>query len=150
MGRSLDLNGTTVLIACLFWGYLWGLIGLILAMPITVSVKLVFQTVPELNKWAELMSVDWQSPETAATEPANAAQVDSPIAGASGEHRRTAARHLLRRNPRREIAQASRLTGRLRYDETRQRQRQSVTDATVSEEPSSMEVISGILCPLKL
>ena len=62
MGRSLDLNGTTVLIACLFWGYLWGLIGLILAMPITVSLKLVFQTVPELNRWAELMSLDWQSP----------------------------------------------------------------------------------------
>jgi predicted PurR-regulated permease PerM len=62
MGRSLDLNGTTVLIACLFWGYLWGLVGLILAMPITVSLKLVFQTVPELNRWAELMSLDWQSP----------------------------------------------------------------------------------------
>ena len=63
MGRSLDLNGTTVLIACLFWGYLWGLIGLVLAMPITVSLKLVFQTVPELHRWAELMSLDWQSPE---------------------------------------------------------------------------------------
>ncbi len=62
MGRSLDLNGTTVLIACLFWGYLWGLIGLILAMPITVSLKLVLQSFPELDRWAELMSVDWQSP----------------------------------------------------------------------------------------
>ncbi len=37
MGRSLDLNGTTVLIACLFWGFLWGLVGLVLAMPITVT-----------------------------------------------------------------------------------------------------------------
>ena len=63
MGRSLDLNGTTVLIACLFWGFLWGLMGLVLAMPITVSLKLVFQSVPELNQWAELMSVDWQSPD---------------------------------------------------------------------------------------
>jgi predicted PurR-regulated permease PerM len=62
MGRSLDLNGTTVLIACLFWGFLWGLAGLILAMPITVSMKLVFQSVPELNRWAELMSCQWQSP----------------------------------------------------------------------------------------
>jgi predicted PurR-regulated permease PerM len=62
MGRSLDLNGTTVLIACLFWGFLWGLVGLILAMPITVSLKLVFQTVPELNRWAELMSYHWQTP----------------------------------------------------------------------------------------
>ena len=65
MGRSLDLNGTTVLLACLFWGYLWGLVGLVLAMPITVSLKVVLQTIPELNRWAELMSVDWQSPEPA-------------------------------------------------------------------------------------
>ena len=62
MGKSLDLNGTTVLIACLFWGFLWGLVGLMLAMPITVTVKLVFQTVPELNRWAELMSCQWQTP----------------------------------------------------------------------------------------
>lgn len=62
MGRSLDMNGTTVLIACLFWGFLWGLVGLILAMPIAVTMKLVFQTVPELNRWAELMSLDWKTP----------------------------------------------------------------------------------------
>jgi predicted PurR-regulated permease PerM len=62
MGRSLDMNGTTVLIACLFWGFLWGLVGLILAMPIAVTMKLVFQTIPELNRWAELMSRDWQTP----------------------------------------------------------------------------------------
>jgi hypothetical protein len=68
MGRSLDLNGTTVLIACLFWGFLWGLVGLILAMPIAVTMKLVFETVPELNRWAELMSLDWKTP--GAEEPA--------------------------------------------------------------------------------
>jgi len=62
LGRSLDLNGTTVLIACLFWGFLWGLVGLVLAMPITVTLKLVFQNVPALNRWAELMSRDWQTP----------------------------------------------------------------------------------------
>jgi predicted PurR-regulated permease PerM len=62
MGRSLDLNGTTVLIACLFWGFLWGLVGLILAIPLTVSMKLVFQHVPSLHRWAELMSRGWQPP----------------------------------------------------------------------------------------
>ena len=76
MGRSFDLNGTTVLIACLFWGFLWGLVGLVLAMPITVCLKLVCQTVPELNRWAELMSMHWQTPgpsgpvETASAGPA--------------------------------------------------------------------------------
>ena len=77
MGRSLDLNGTTVLIACLFWGYLWGLVGLILAMPITVSLKLVFQNVPELYRWAELMSVDWHPPE----EPTEIKEPDEVEAG---------------------------------------------------------------------
>lgn len=74
MGRSLDLNGTTVLITCLFWGFLWGLTGLILAMPITVTLKLIFQTVPELNRWAELMSCQWQTPDKPETseEPAEA------------------------------------------------------------------------------
>jgi len=79
MGRSLDLNGTTILIACLFWGYLWGLAGLVLAMPITVTMKVVFQTVPELNRWAELMSLDWQSsPESAAVKSEEAAH-ESPV-----------------------------------------------------------------------
>ncbi len=62
LGRSLDLNGTVILIACLFWGFLWGLVGLVLAMPITACLKLVFQAVPDLHRWAELMSRDWASP----------------------------------------------------------------------------------------
>jgi predicted PurR-regulated permease PerM len=62
LGRSLDLNGTTVLLSCLFWGFLWGLVGLVLAIPITVSMKAVFQEVPRLHRWAEIMSLDWQTP----------------------------------------------------------------------------------------
>ncbi len=62
MGRSLDLNGTTVLIACLFWGFLWGLVGLVLAMPFAVCMKLVFQNIAPLHRWAELMSYSWQPP----------------------------------------------------------------------------------------
>ena len=62
LGRSLDLNGTVILIACLFWGFLWGLIGLILAMPITACIKLVCQSHPGLHRWADLMSRDWQPP----------------------------------------------------------------------------------------
>jgi AI-2 transport protein TqsA len=62
LGRSLDLNGTTVLIACLFWGFLWGLIGLVLAMPFAVCMKLVFQQMPSLYRWADLMSQTWVPP----------------------------------------------------------------------------------------
>jgi predicted PurR-regulated permease PerM len=69
LGRSLDLNGTVILIACLFWGFLWGLVGLILAMPITACIKLVCQNIPELHRWADLMSRDWQPPEILKEEP---------------------------------------------------------------------------------
>ncbi len=69
LGRSLDLNGTVILIACLFWGFLWGLVGLVLAMPITACLKLVCQNVPELHRWADLMSRDWQPPPGPAEEP---------------------------------------------------------------------------------
>ncbi len=62
LGKSLDLNGTVILIACLFWGFIWGLVGLVLAMPITACVKLIFQAVPDLHRWAELMSREWKSP----------------------------------------------------------------------------------------
>lgn len=78
LGRSLDLNGTTVLIACLFWGFLWGLEGLFLAIPITVGLKLVFQHVPRLNRWAELMSRDWQTPVPSAGPEADTASPADP------------------------------------------------------------------------
>ncbi len=81
MGKSLDLNGTTVLIACLFWGYVWGLAGLILAMPIAATIKIVCQTIPELNRWAELMSVDWRSPSPPDAED-QAASALPPVATA--------------------------------------------------------------------
>lgn len=83
MGRSLDMNGTTVLIFCLFWGFLWGLVGLVLAMPIAVTMKLVFQMVPELNRWAELMSLDWKTPSVPA--PAEDMPPDAPGPPASSE-----------------------------------------------------------------
>lgn len=78
MGRSLDLNGTTVLIACLLWGFLWGLVGLILAMPITVSLKLICQNIPELHRWAELMSRDWHPPEPVLPRPTGTTIADPP------------------------------------------------------------------------
>jgi predicted PurR-regulated permease PerM len=77
MGRSLDLNGTTVLLACMFWGFVWGMVGLVVAIPITVSLKLICQQAPSLHRWAELMSRDWQTP---APEVPAARSEASPVA----------------------------------------------------------------------
>ena len=56
MGRSMDLNATTVMLACLFWELVWGMTGLFLAMPIMAGVKAVLYHVPEWRVWANLMS----------------------------------------------------------------------------------------------
>jgi predicted PurR-regulated permease PerM len=41
VGRRVHLNALSVTIALLFWGWLWGAIGLILAIPITGTIKVV-------------------------------------------------------------------------------------------------------------
>jgi predicted PurR-regulated permease PerM len=58
MGRSMDLNATTVMLACLFWDLVWGMTGLFLAMPIMAGIKSVLYNVPELRPWANLMSIE--------------------------------------------------------------------------------------------
>jgi AI-2 transport protein TqsA len=56
MGRNMDLNATTVMMACLFWELVWGMTGLFLAMPIMAGIKAILYHVPEWRPWANLMS----------------------------------------------------------------------------------------------
>jgi predicted PurR-regulated permease PerM len=41
VGRRVHLNALAVTIALLFWGWLWGAIGLVLAIPITATIKVL-------------------------------------------------------------------------------------------------------------
>ena len=56
MGRSLDLHPITILLALIFWGMIWGFEGMILGVPITAVVKIIFEktetTVPVANLMA--------------------------------------------------------------------------------------------------
>jgi AI-2 transport protein TqsA len=56
MGRSMDLNATTVMLACLFWDLVWGTPGLFLAMPLMAAIKSICDHVPGWKPWANLMS----------------------------------------------------------------------------------------------
>lgn len=56
MGRHMDLNATTVMLACLFWELVWGVPGLFLAMPLMGAIKSICEHVPGWEPWANLMS----------------------------------------------------------------------------------------------
>ncbi|MBM3305226.1 MAG: AI-2E family transporter [Candidatus Aminicenantes bacterium] len=56
MGQGLDLSPLLVLFSFLFWGWLWGLPGMVLAVPFTAAVKIFCQNVPGLRPIAVLMS----------------------------------------------------------------------------------------------
>jgi AI-2 transport protein TqsA len=56
MGRGLDLSPLVVLFALFFWGWLWGIAGMILAVPIVAVVKIVCNNIPALKFIAVLMS----------------------------------------------------------------------------------------------
>lgn len=51
LGRRLQLNPLAVTIALLFWGWLWGASGLILAVPITGACKIIFDHVERLRPY---------------------------------------------------------------------------------------------------
>ncbi len=55
VGRQMEMNATTTIIACLFWQLVWGGIGLFLAMPLTAGIKAICANVPMLRPWANLM-----------------------------------------------------------------------------------------------
>ncbi len=55
MGQTMDLSLLVVLISLLFWGWLWGAPGVLLAVPMTTSVKLILESIPETAGVAALM-----------------------------------------------------------------------------------------------
>ncbi len=48
-GRSIGVSGTALLIAAVFWTWMWGPIGLILSTPLTACVVVLGRTVPSLE-----------------------------------------------------------------------------------------------------
>ncbi len=68
MGRSMDLNATTVLLSCLYWDLVWGLPGLFLAMPLMAGLRSVCLHVEGWQAWAKLMSTSRWIAETEAAQ----------------------------------------------------------------------------------
>jgi len=56
MGRSLTLNPVIILLSLTFWGWMWGIVGIILAVPILAAFKIFCAHVEEMEPVAEFLS----------------------------------------------------------------------------------------------
>jgi predicted PurR-regulated permease PerM len=54
-GRIAHMNAAAVFISLLFWGWLWGIWGMLLSIPIVVITKVVAQHIEPLHPLAELL-----------------------------------------------------------------------------------------------
>jgi predicted PurR-regulated permease PerM len=55
MRRVGDMNTVAIFVSLLFWGWIWGIWGLLLAVPITAAIKAVCERMPECSAVAELL-----------------------------------------------------------------------------------------------
>jgi len=54
-GKGLGLSPLLVFFSLVFWGWLWGIPGMILSVPLTAVIKIVCQNIPTLRPVAVLM-----------------------------------------------------------------------------------------------
>ncbi len=55
LGSRMDLSPVFVLFSLIFWGWIWGVVGMFLAVPISASIKILFSNIEPLKPIAILL-----------------------------------------------------------------------------------------------
>jgi AI-2 transport protein TqsA len=58
LGKRLNLNPLLILLSVLLWGYIWGIVGMLLSVPLTAIIKIIFSNSgsPNIEFFEQLMS----------------------------------------------------------------------------------------------
>jgi predicted PurR-regulated permease PerM len=52
----MGISPVVVLFSLIFWGYVWGIVGMVLAVPIAVFLNIILENISELKPLSILMS----------------------------------------------------------------------------------------------
>jgi predicted PurR-regulated permease PerM len=55
LGDQLNLSPVVILLSLLFWGWLWGIVGALLSVPIAVAIKIVCDNIATLHPVSVMM-----------------------------------------------------------------------------------------------
>jgi AI-2 transport protein TqsA len=56
MGQNLNLSPVTILAALVFWGLLWGVVGMLLAAPLTAILRIILAQFETTRPMSELLA----------------------------------------------------------------------------------------------
>ncbi|MCD2195419.1 AI-2E family transporter [Actinomycetospora endophytica] len=99
IGNSVGLSATVTFVTLLFWAWVLGALGALLAIPLTLLAKALLVDIDPQARWADaLLRTDAEDPAISAPEPEpepdpdldpdpEATTVDEATAGAPGQHR---------------------------------------------------------------
>jgi len=55
MGRTLGVNGVALFVGLMVWAWIWGIWGMLLAVPMMVIIKAICDRIEDLQPIAELL-----------------------------------------------------------------------------------------------
>jgi predicted PurR-regulated permease PerM len=55
LGGKLNLSPVVIIMSLVIWGWIWGIMGMFLAVPLIVAIKIVLENIPFLRPVAILM-----------------------------------------------------------------------------------------------
>ncbi len=58
VGRRLAMNAAAIFLGVAFWGWIWGVVGMFLAVPIMVGLRIVAGYVESLQPLANFLSAE--------------------------------------------------------------------------------------------
>lgn len=70
MGERLGMSTLVVFVSMVFWGWVWGAMGMLLSVPLTVIVKILLEHTTDMKWIAVLLGPASASPKAALAEPA--------------------------------------------------------------------------------